>query len=119
MERKNRDLRLNMKAKWYNLIEQGIKRTEYREIKPYWFKRLTLTTRFGSIVCRRFDTCTFVYGYTKKQMIFEVKCIDRGTGKTEWGAEQGKEYFRIHLGRRLKDYPKSIEVIEGTDQDFF
>lgn len=119
MERKNRDLRLNMKAEWYNLIEKGIKRTEYREIKTYWFKRLTLTTRFGSIVCRRFDTCTFVYGYTKRQMIFEVKCIDRGTGKEEWGAEQGKEYFRIHLGRRLKDYPKPIEIIEGTDEDFF
>lgn len=44
MARKNIDLRLNMKAEWYNMIEQGIKRTEYREIKPYWFKRLTNTT---------------------------------------------------------------------------
>lgn len=119
MVRKNRDLRLNLKAEWYNLIEQGIKRTEYREIKPYWFKRLTVTTRIGSIMCRQFDTCTFVYGYTKRQMIFEVKHIDRGTGKTEWGAEEGKEYFRIHLGRRLKDYPKPHEVIKGTDEDFF
>lgn len=52
-------------------------------------------------------------------MIFEVTHIDRGEGKTEWGAEKGKEYFRIHLGRRLKDYPKPIEIIEGTDEDFF
>lgn len=118
MERKNRDLRLNMKVEWYNMIEKGIKRTEYREIKPYWFKRLTITTRFGSIMCRRFDTCTFVYGYTKRKMIFEVICIDRGTGKTEWGAEPGKEYFRIHLGRRLKDYPTYKDVIVATDKDF-
>lgn len=98
-----KNLRLNLKAKWYDLIEEGIKKTEYREIKPYWFKRLTITTSFGSVLCRRFDTVTFVYGYTKRQMTFVCKSIDRGQGKPEWGAEEGKKYFRIHIGQRLED----------------
>lgn len=102
MERKNRDLRLNLKAKWYNMIESGFKREEYREIKPYWFKRLTIVTRFGSIYCKRFDTVTFVYGYTKREMKYEVLHIGRGKGVQEWGAEPDKEYFVIRIGRRIK-----------------
>ena len=33
-------LHLNLKAKWYDMIESGIKKEEYREIKPFWEKRL-------------------------------------------------------------------------------
>ena len=31
-------LHLNLKAKWYDMIESGIKKEEYREIKPFWEK---------------------------------------------------------------------------------
>ena len=33
-------LHLNLKAKWYDMIKSGIKKEEYREIKPFWEKRL-------------------------------------------------------------------------------
>lgn len=33
-------LHLNLKSCWYDLIEQGIKTEEYREIKPFYLKRL-------------------------------------------------------------------------------
>ncbi len=33
-------LHLNVQKKWYDMIESGQKREEYREIKPYWFMRL-------------------------------------------------------------------------------
>ena len=33
-------LDLPLKAKWYDMIESGVKTDEYREIKPYWEKRL-------------------------------------------------------------------------------
>ena len=33
-------LDLVLKHKWYDMIASGEKREEYREIKPYWFKRL-------------------------------------------------------------------------------
>ena len=32
-------LDLPLKAKWYDMIESGIKIEEYRENKPYWCKR--------------------------------------------------------------------------------
>ena len=33
-------LDLPLKKEWYNMIESGIKKEEYREIKPYWCNRL-------------------------------------------------------------------------------
>jgi hypothetical protein len=33
-------LHLPLKAKWYEMIESGVKTEEYREIKPYWIIRL-------------------------------------------------------------------------------
>ena len=33
-------LDLVLKKKWYDMIESGEKTEEYREIKPYWEKRL-------------------------------------------------------------------------------
>ena len=33
-------LDLPLKKEWYDMIESGIKTEEYREIKPYWEKRL-------------------------------------------------------------------------------
>ena len=34
-------LHLPLKKEWYNMIESGIKTEEYREVKPYWEKRMT------------------------------------------------------------------------------
>ncbi len=33
-------LDLPLKGKWYDMIASGEKREEYREIKPYWIKRI-------------------------------------------------------------------------------
>lgn len=33
-------LSLVLKHKWYDMIDSGEKKEEYREIKPYWEKRL-------------------------------------------------------------------------------
>ena len=39
--KKNSDiLHLVLKSQWYDMIDAGIKTEEYREIKPYWEKRL-------------------------------------------------------------------------------
>lgn len=32
-------LRLNLKSCWYEMIERGEKKEEYREIKEYWKKK--------------------------------------------------------------------------------
>lgn len=84
---------LHNKAKWYEMIESGEKKEEYREIKEYWTKRLSK---------KKYDIVKFVYGYTRRTMMFHIKSIEESTGKEEWGAEKDKKYYVIKLGNMLK-----------------
>ena len=85
-------LYLSLKAKWYDMIEQGIKKEEYREIKPYWTKRLE---------GKHYDVVCFSYGYTKRRMMFKIDDIFIGTGHNDWGAQSLTEYYVIRLGEKL------------------
>lgn len=89
----NNTLFLPLKAKWYDMIESGIKTEEYREFKEYWFKRLAN---------KKYKYVRFSYGYTRRTMTFKCNDIVWGAGNSEWGAKPGKAYFIIKLGRRLK-----------------
>lgn len=40
IDREMKTLHLPLKAKWYEMIESGVKTEEYREIKPYWENRI-------------------------------------------------------------------------------
>lgn len=45
----------------------------------------------------------FRNGYIKKSPSFTAKCtLSVGTGKEEWGAEKGKEYFILTIQEILK-----------------
>lgn len=111
-------LDLPLKAKWYEMIACGEKLEEYREIKPYWCKRLAhcdlklcwwrdqgglcqFKDHLEGINRLGYTHVRFRYGYTRKTMTFEIKDIVIGDGKPEWGAEKGKEYFVIKLGRLI------------------
>ena len=83
------NLSLVLKHKWYNLIESGDKTSEYREIKPYWDKRLN----------KHYDTVTFQKGYTKTKLKFEIISIGKTTKPTDLGADQ--PYYEIKLGNRI------------------
>lgn len=85
-------LHLSLKKEFYTLIESGVKTEEYRDIKPYWTKR---------IVGHNFTHVKFSYGYTKRTMTFELKHISIGKGKPEWGAPQ-EDVFIIKLGERVE-----------------
>lgn len=85
-----RILYLPLKKKWYEMIESGYKTEEYREIKPYWIKRIGLC-----------DAVKFSYGYTQRTMTFECKGIRIGKGNPVWGAPE-EDVFIIKLGKRLK-----------------
>lgn len=116
-------LHLTLKAQWYNMIESGEKKEEYREIKPYWMHRLMVCYRQGFRPCKyekcaapdtrlclavvkHFDNVTFHYGYSGRIMTYKIQEITTGTGKTEWGAEEGKQYFIIKLGERINEESK-------------
>lgn len=115
-------LHLPLKSEWYNLIESGTKTEEYREIKPYWIKRLctketlrkinvdsvsndriALSTLYSMnlVQFKNFNKVKFTYGYTKKSMTFEVVNITMGKGRKEWGAMDDL-LFIIKLGNRLE-----------------
>jgi len=97
-------LDLVLKEKWYNMIESGIKHEEYREIKPYWEKRLTQknTPDKDGFVAADFDFKEYTHvrfrkGYSKTSITYAITEITIGRGNTEWGAPADKDVFIIRL----------------------
>ena len=106
-------LHLILKEKWYRMIERGEKTEEYREIKPFWIKRLCYIRRNGSCklatkgICIPcfwgrdpfiIDNYTHVFlqnGYKREGILKEIAAIDYGFGNPEWGAPKGKKVFII------------------------
>lgn len=109
---KEKTLYLPVKAKWYDMQESGEKPEEYREITPYWVKRLVwdedndepVSDEDIEFICSRpegvgniFDAgsrwkprpYTHVllrYGYTKRCFVHSIDSITIGRGHPEWGA---------------------------------
>lgn len=102
-------LDLPLKKEWYNMYESGIKTEEYREIKPYWIKRLCANSDKlwqcadcdGLLMCSMcFTPCNYTharlrYGYTKRAMLREIEGITIGYGNPEWGAPTDRQVFII------------------------
>lgn len=134
MAKDNKTLHLVLKRKWWDMIESGEKKEEYRDFTPFYVKRLCDNPCFnkqgeiierniidkwtldacekrgidlktawanGNIIPKDYSSVTFHFGYTNKTMVYSVKDISVGEGRTEWGAETGKEYFIIKLGERI------------------
>lgn len=91
-------LHLNLKKKWYDLIESGEKKEEYREVKPYWATRIENFNKNGNgLIC-------FKNGYSKQArgMIVECKGVDLGfcDTKPEWG-QPNETHYILKLGKVL------------------
>ncbi len=81
-----------LKSKWYDMIERGEKFEEYREIKPYWDRRL---------FSRRYTHVRFRRGYTSKSMTFAIpRGIRKGFGIVRCGAPSDKQVYIIRIGQR-------------------
>ena len=99
-------LTLTIKKEWFDMILSGEKKEEYREIKPYYDKRFA--TAFGCMWLFNgiknkdmeppIKEILFRNGYSKESPQFVAKCaLHTGTGKEEWGAEAGKEYYVLKI----------------------
>jgi hypothetical protein len=95
---------------WFSMILSGEKKEEYREIKPYYDARLP--KEFGMFLDGHVlvpghtfppqDSSTrpvlFRNGYGKERPSFVAECsLSIKTGKEEWGAEAGKEYYTLAI----------------------
>lgn len=108
-------LTLSLKKEWFDMIKTGIKKEEYREIKPRYLemfcKQLSIhgPNKYNNFDVsfhlkwpeeQGFDTLVFTLGYPKasdasRRLEFKNPKIRIGTGKPEWGAVPGKNYFVI------------------------
>ena len=107
---------LTIKKKWFDMIRDGVKKEEYREIKPYYETRFQ--NLFGLVIMEVDDyyeilqgedvpeeirrepiqEIVFRNGYSPNSPTIIAKCrIRLGEGKKEWGAEEGKRYFVLEI----------------------
>jgi len=75
--------------RWYDEIESGRKRVEYRDICPYWDHLL-----WDNGITERIEAIKFNRGYTHTCMTWEV---------TEICRNEDEGVYEIHLGKRLPD----------------
>lgn len=116
------NLQLSLKKQWFEMTKAGIKTEDYREINPYWYRRLlNPLPKYYTVVYftkeemikglanrgfKKFDTNIMTLGYPKSTdaeriLKLEHKGITIGYGNPEWGAEKNKLYFIIKHGKIL------------------
>ena len=89
---------------WFSMIKNGEKKEEYREIKPYWYERFRKVFAFVKNTDIPFEKdwdrhwirLRNGYGKDRPSLMAEVT-LRRDTGKAEWGAEEGKEYYVLKI----------------------
>lgn len=122
-------LHLTLKQQWFDLIDSDEKKEEYRQLKPYWIKRLlsypkalgnpdlvaeqisydllSATHNSEQVLkafqakVNQFDGVLFKLGYAKnaKSIYFASVSITIGTGNAAWGAPAEK-VFILKLNKR-------------------
>ena len=94
-----------LKKQWYEKIKSGEKTIEYREVKPYWTKRLnaknglnetflSLLKLSGGEICNL--ACKLRLGYTKKYLSARITEIEIVDGKNT-DLHIDKPVYAIHL----------------------
>jgi len=94
---------LPIKKKWFDMILSGEKKEEYREIKPYYDTRFKNIWSYPAYFSET-HMIRFRNGYDHTSPSFVAKVSLRiGTGKTEWGAESGKQYYVLCIHNVCKE----------------
>ena len=93
-------LHLTLHRKWFDMIVSGEKKEEYREIKPYWDRRLS----------KEYDAILFKNGYQKNapSVLVELLDVTKGQGWEDLGAPRHEVYV-LRLGRTIevKNYERT------------
>lgn len=86
-------LHLTLKKKWFDMIESGVKREEYREQGKWIDSRVNANKEYDAVEFKN------GYGPNVPTCLVEYLGYDWNTGNPEWGATPGKLYKVILLGR--------------------
>lgn len=107
-------LKLTLNKKWFDMILSGDKVTEYRELKPYWVRRLfdwrevavSPEHFLAALIEKKYPMFLYAKRITKIQFFNGAHFSDKlphftvdytgmqiGQGVEDWGAEKGKEYL--------------------------
>lgn len=84
-----------LKKEWFEKIERGEKTVEYREIKPYWIKRINNEIGWGKINKVRYSDVDFGPCY------IEHPC----------------RFRRAYTDVYIDAYIKKIEIVSGINTD--
>lgn len=88
---------LPIKGCWLKKIWSGEKLEEYRNITPYYEKRLEKYKDFPSF------TVGFRAGYRMDSAFAVCLCkLKKGEGFEEWGAKKGKRYYILEIQKVYK-----------------
>lgn len=107
----NKILTLTVSKQWFDMIVAGEKTEEYREIKPYWIKRLTINcevaydvseeTYCEKVLYRHYTHVIFINGYRKDSQRIEKEIVSISIGKPKKGMCPDKwldtEFFILKL----------------------
>lgn len=88
-------LHLTLKKKWFDLILSGEKTIEYREMKPFWEKRL---------VGKQYNVVKFRNGYSPDSPTVTVEF--KGLSEGLFVSELNAKCYGIHLGKIIRHTPK-------------
>jgi len=115
-----KQLYLPIKTEWFDMILAGIKKEEYRRIS----KILTARLHKKDGTRKHYDSLVLTAGYGNQHPQLEIKLQHTrygSTGRTEWGAVEGEEYYVFELGsiiatRNLKPYQLGLyELSKSKD----
>jgi hypothetical protein len=110
------DLTLNMKREWFEKVWNGEKTVEYREVKPYW------TRRIGSWVGYRVRFVRMVLGYQSNTpaILLQVYKVDVGPCPYPgWNETYYRLHFTIagHFWKNGDTYiPMAFQKMKGGEQ---
>lgn len=83
-------MHLTLKKKWFDLIRSGEKRIEYREVKPYWTKRLI----HENGIRKDWDEIHFRNGYGKDKPLIKAEW---------WGMTEIDGFYNILIGDLINE----------------
>lgn len=109
--KKPKKLHLILKGQWFDMIDSGIKKEEYRTLKMFWERRLLCFPGMGFYKENwvDFETIIFQHGYAKdaRRMEIEFKGFELGMGRPEWGGD-GSIVFILKLGEIISRNYKNV-----------